>query len=960
MSSSGLVLCRSVGGVAAVTLLCVRFGTALAGVNVFSPLGPDGGPVDKVEFHPTDGAVAYLATASGFHRSTDAGVSWRLAAGSPADRIVDFAIDPNDGNRVFVAAINNGLFVSTDAGATLSRLTTFQFNQGPSNVEMSRDGTLYATADTRIFRSTDGGVAWQEGAPIVTSMVLQPASLRVDPLDSNRLYVFNGTEGLRSTDGGTSWSSFAFPAPTRDLVVAAVTPALLFAGTFAGVMVSSNGGANWSPAGLADATFALAIDRADTAIVYAGTYPSGLFRTANQGGQWNNVHGNARSGEIASIALSPVQPGLVLLGGNEGLARSITAGSPWTSANSGFVSTSIHELSAVPSSQRIYAASSTGGGVFVLEHGAASFEPANIAGLAALQPGVTGFVVLDLLAQGLPPDRLIVATNGGYALSLDGGEHWQFVVMPAWRPSSLAGSPAQPQNLVGSGAGGLRYSLDGGSIWSQSNGLPPSSETGVIAFAPSAPWTVYAAPVVISVGSVNVPRGIYQSTNGGADWVPVNTGIPEHVGNALNYVTDIAVDPRTEQTAYAATSAGLFKTVDGGAAWTAVNWAAGGSPSTEVLRVAIDPARPDTVYAARNGLIRRSVDAGVNWDSVFSVFPAAFTLNALLADPFRKSTLVIGTYSHGAREMTVATDVEIVVALPSAPVPYGATPMAHSYTVRNLGLVNASDVQTVIQLPSAAGAVTASATAGSCTVQGAIVTCLQPVLLAGRATQITVSSTYSATGQVNVQASVQSYEPDADPSNNSVQGAVEVAEVADLSVTASGPATVTEGSSIAYTVVVTNAGPNAATAVTANVQLAAGLTVASAASSRGSCTPSGSLVTCLVGELADTSNATITITTGAAGPGTFQATANVAASGFDPASSNNTASVSTTANALTTGGSAGSGGGAAGSGGGGGGGGGSTSWPLLVLLVSAAGWRRLRQRRALRGPTSRLHACEAA
>ena len=113
---------------------------------------------------------------------------------------------------MFVAAINDGLFVSTDAGATLSRLTTFQFNYGPSNVEMSRDGTLYATADTRIFRSTDGGAGWQQGAPIVTSFVLQPASLRVDPLDNNRLYVFNGTEGLRSTDGGTSWSSFAFPA----------------------------------------------------------------------------------------------------------------------------------------------------------------------------------------------------------------------------------------------------------------------------------------------------------------------------------------------------------------------------------------------------------------------------------------------------------------------------------------------------------------------------------------------------------------------------------------------------------------------------------------------------------------------------------------------------------------------------------------------------------------------------
>ena len=572
-----------------------------------------------------------------------------------------------------------------------------------------------------------------------------------------------------------------------------------------------------------------------------------------------------------------------------------------------------------------------------------------MAGLAALQPGVTGFVVLGLLAQGLPPDRLIVATNGGYALSLDGGEHWQFVNMTGWRPSSLAGSPAQPQNLIGSGAGGLRYSFDGGNIWTPSNGLPLSSETGVIVFAPSASSTAYAAPIVISAApGVNVPQGIYRSTNGGADWVAVNTGIPENVGHSMNYVADIAVDPRTEQTAYAAMSTGLFKTVDGGSSWTAVNWASGSSPSTEAWHVAIDPARPDTVYAARNVLVRRSVDAGVNWDSVPGAFPPGFTLSAFLVDPFRKSTLVIGTYGHGAREMTVATDLEIVVDLPNAPLPYGSTPTQHSYTVRNLGLVHASDVQTVIQLPNSAGAVTASATAGSCLVQGATVTCLQPVLMAGRATQITVSSTYSAAGRVNVQASVESYEPDAAPSNNGVQGTVEVAGVADLSVTASAPATVTEGSSIAYSVVVTNKGPNAATAVTANLQLAAGLIVGSAASSRGSCTPNGGFVACLVGDLADNSNVTITITTAAASPGTFQATANVAASEFDPASTNNTTLVSTTANALATGtpgsgggGSGGGGGNAAGSGGGGGGG--STSWPLLVLLASAAGWRRFRK-----------------
>jgi uncharacterized repeat protein (TIGR01451 family) len=263
--------------------------------------------------------------------------------------------------------------------------------------------------------------------------------------------------------------------------------------------------------------------------------------------------------------------------------------------------------------------------------------------------------------------------------------------------------------------------------------------------------------------------------------------------------------------------------------------------------------------------------------------------------------------------------------------------------VRNLGIVNASDVRTVIQLSSSASDVTAATTAGSCTVQAATITCLQPVLLAGRATEITVGSILTAAGNATLQASVQSYEPDTQDSNNSVQHSVAVAAVADLAVTASAPPTVTEGGSLTYSVVVANMGPNVANDVTANVQLAAGLTVTSTSASQGTCTSSGGLVTCAVGTLAGGSSATITITTAAVSRGTYLATATVTAAAFDPASANNEAQVSVTANAPPAAGGASSASGGAG-GAGGGGGGGSTSWPLLALLGFAAGWRRLRER----------------
>ncbi len=103
-----------------------------------------------------------------------------------------------------------------------------------------------------------------------------------------------------------------------------------------------------------------------------------------------------------------------------------------------------------------------------------------------------------------------------------------------------------------------------------------------------------------------------------------------------------------------------------------------------------------------------------------------------------------------------------------------------------------------------------------------------------------------------------------------------VANLADLSVTATGNSTASVGDTVSYTLVVANAGPNVAAATQLTYQLAAGLTPGSVTSAGATCTSDASgLVKCNVGDLAAAKSVTVTVGATAAAAGTQSSTASV-------------------------------------------------------------------------------------
>ncbi|MGW6919459.1 calcium-binding protein [Kitasatospora sp. NPDC054939] len=118
----------------------------------------------------------------------------------------------------------------------------------------------------------------------------------------------------------------------------------------------------------------------------------------------------------------------------------------------------------------------------------------------------------------------------------------------------------------------------------------------------------------------------------------------------------------------------------------------------------------------------------------------------------------------------------------------------------------------------------------------------------------------------------------------------------DLSVTKTGPATVTAGAQAAYTVTVTNSSGTAATGVTLTDSITGPGTVLSATPGQGSCTTTATSASCALGTLAAGTSTTVNVTVGTTGAGTLTDSATVGAAQSDPVPGNNTAGASTTVN----------------------------------------------------------------
>ena len=258
------------------------------------------GSVMSADF-PAVNAIQSSLGGSPLFRTTNGGDSWvGLRNGLRATGVLAVGFDPAAPDTVYAGTQMEGVFKSTDAGATWR--PTGEVPGGQVYSVAVADGpaaAVYATSIAGILRSRDGGDNW--------SLVLPGygASVVVSPESSSSIYAGLSTNGFpyglfKSVDGGDSWTDTGLADGVSAL---AVSGSALYAATPSGVYLSV-AGEGWILAndGLPSQVIALAADAGNPAVVYAASF-DGLFKTRNGGVSWD-LDPVFAGVPIASVAIS--------------------------------------------------------------------------------------------------------------------------------------------------------------------------------------------------------------------------------------------------------------------------------------------------------------------------------------------------------------------------------------------------------------------------------------------------------------------------------------------------------------------------------------------------------------------------------------------------------------------------------------------------------------------------------
>jgi photosystem II stability/assembly factor-like uncharacterized protein len=455
-----------------------------------------------------------------------------------------------------------------------------------------------------------------------------------------------------TTNAGTSWSvvTGGFPSNASDLGrisidICASNPQVIYAltafanGNSRGLYKSTNGGTNWtlinaSVAGSSNYAWfnrICKVSPSNADIVICGGL--NMERSINGGSSFSSV--SASHVDQHAVAFAQSNTNFIVIGNDGGIDFSTNGGASWSASNTlpvtqfyageidnnnpntilggtqdnGTIRTTgspgawseiyggdgFYCLVDYTTSQRVYA-SSQNGGLGRSTNGGASFQ----GGTSGLDLAYTNWMTPYVMDKTNP----LTLYCGTYRI------HRTTNGMASWTPISPDLANAHVQNL------GTITTVD-------------VSKTN---------------PGVIYCGTDDANAWV--TTNGGANWTKINSGLP------YRWVTRVTVHPDFANICYVtlsgykvdSTGAHVYKTTNYGASWVSISSNLPNAPANDIV---IDPAFLQTLYLATDVGVMISTNDGSSWSLYSQGIPSSVPCHDLtLHNPTRK--LVVWTHGRSA------------------------------------------------------------------------------------------------------------------------------------------------------------------------------------------------------------------------------------------------------------------------------------------------------------------------
>jgi photosystem II stability/assembly factor-like uncharacterized protein len=365
----------------------------------------------------------------------------------------------------------------------------------------------------------------------------------------------------------------------------------------------------------------------------AASYDSKLFAEM----QWRSI-GPYRGGRTKAVAGVPSQPNVFYMGVcNGGVWKTNDAGRTWQPIFDEQPTGSIGAIAVAPSDPNIvYVASGEGLQRPDLSVGDGIYKSTD-AGKTWVHLGLRdGQQIPQIAVDPRDPNRLFVAVLGhpygpnterGIYRSTDGGRTFDKVLYKDENTggNDVAIDPSNPQvvyatlwesrqgpweNAAWSGnGGGIFKSTDGGNNWLPLVfGLPSPVSQANLAIAPSNPRVIYA---YVAAGG---GTAIYRSNDAGANWTRTTTDPRPATRIGGGDLPVPAVDGKNPDIVYSA-SIVTWKSTDGGKTWTGIRGAPGGD---DYQRIWINPDHPEIILDVADQGAAITVNGGETWSSWYN------------------------------------------------------------------------------------------------------------------------------------------------------------------------------------------------------------------------------------------------------------------------------------------------------------------------------------------------------